>query len=98
MRELSDLGPIVTGNGDQAGTRRKDSFYCVPRGPTGIVVGYGIEARFKNFCELVNAKWADGHREALEEILGIFLLLLFDIKQRFFIGFIQTLRRCVVSA
>jgi hypothetical protein len=82
MRKLSasDLGPIDIGNGNQAGTCRKDSFYCSPGNPTGIVVGYGIEAKCKNFCELVNAKWANGHREALEEILGIFLLLRFDIE------------------
>jgi hypothetical protein len=93
MRELDYLAFSLTGGGDQTGACGQHCPFCIPW--PGSFVGRSVrchvELDCKNVRELLNAKWANGHKEALEEPFGIFSFLVIDVPQRSLVCFIQIL-------
>ena len=93
MRELDYLAFSLSDNGDKAGACGQHRPFCVPW--LGSFVKRSrrchVELDGKNIRELLDAKWADGYREALEQPSSIFSFLLIDVPQRSLVCFIQIL-------
>ena len=97
MRELDYLAFSLTVCRDQTGARGQHGPFRIPW--LGSFVKRSrrchVELNSKNVCELLNTKWANRHREALEQSLGIFSFLVIDVPQRPLICFIQILWQVV---
>jgi hypothetical protein len=97
MRELDYLAFSPTDGGDQTGACGQHCQFCIPW-PGSFVERSGrchVELDCKNVRELLDAKWANGHREALEQPFGIFSFLVIDLPQQLLVRFIQTLWQVV---
>src|SRR6266852_356374 len=80
MRKLYDSVAFPINDGNQTSTCRHYCFFCV-RWPKFFVERWGvcrIELDSKNLSQLLNAKWADGLGEALEQTLRIYSLFFID--------------------
>jgi|SRR6266849_10755951 len=81
MRELDYLAFSLTDGGDETGACGQHCPFCIPWSGSPVE-SYGrcdVELDCKNDGELLNAKWANGHREALEQPFGIFSFLVIDV-------------------
>src|SRR5712691_2604867 len=80
MRKLYDSVAFLINDGNETSTCRHYCFFCVWC-PKILVERWGvcrIELDCKNLSELLDAKWANGLREALEQTLRIHSLFFID--------------------
>jgi hypothetical protein len=80
MGKLDNLGPRDIDDGNQAGTRRQDRFARIDWSQIWVKCRESrfVEPNSKDLGEFLNAKRANGNREALEQALGIHSFLLIN--------------------
>jgi hypothetical protein len=71
MGKLHDLITFPSDNRNKTGARRQYRFFRIQWPQTFVERGSrlgidSVELKCKNLRKLLNAKWANGHREALE--------------------------------
>src|SRR5216683_1034961 len=93
MGKLDNLGSGDIDDGNQTGTCQQDCLARINRSPIWVKCGECclVEANSKDLGEFLDAKRADGKREASEETLRVFSFLFIDPKKNPPICFIKAL-------
>jgi hypothetical protein len=94
MGKLDNSGTFLLDDGEQTGACGSHSMCRILLAPI-LSKGrswFSLEIECEELCELLDAKWAGGCRNTLEESVCIFPILVADLFQRTIIGLVERFR------